>query len=193
MRVSMRCGAARPARLRGAVRVVPTPARAAPALCCSRRFGRCARLDQGCAARLVAAAAAAEGEPEPASLHSAAEAEVEPQKRRQRAPHVGVRGEKTADGKPKPDERTVADLVERGWFESEEAVMHVLGRASKRARSRFPYETAQPAADWLETMLGLVQLKGGLLPAAKAVKACPQLLCQDAATLQRNWDALTLA
>ncbi len=103
-----------------------------------------------------------------------------------------MRGEKTADGKPKPDERTVADLVERGWFESEEAVMHVLGRASKRARSRFPYETAQPAADWLETMLGLVQLKGGLLPAAKAVKACPQLLCQDAATLQRNWDALTL-
>jgi hypothetical protein len=189
MRVSVRCGVARPAQLRGAARSVLLLQRVAPASRGSQRFGRCARLDQGCAARLVVAA---EGEPEPAALHSAAEGEAEPQKRRRkRAPNVGERGETTADGKPEPDERTVEDLVRRGWFESEEDAEALLTR-KKSQHQRFPYETAQPAADWLETMLGLVQLKGGLLPAAKAVKACPQLLCQDAATLQRNWDALTL-
>jgi hypothetical protein len=105
---------------------------------------------------------------------------------------VGELGEKTADGKPKPDERTVADLVGRGWFKSEDEVLQVLGRASKHGGNRFPYETAKPVADWLEATLGLEPLKGGVLPAAKAVKACPQLLQLDAATLQRKWDALTL-
>jgi hypothetical protein len=52
--------------------------------------------------------------------------------------------------------------------------------------------SAKPAADWLEARLGLELLKGGVLPAAKAVKSYPGLLCRDAATLQRNWDALTL-
>jgi hypothetical protein len=118
--------------------------------------------------------------------------QAKPQKRRQRAPRVGELGEKTVDGKPKPDERTVEDLVRRGWFESEDEVLQVLGKASKRSGSRFPYETAEPAADWLEATLGLEQLKGGLLPAAKAVKAFPELLYRDAATLQRKWDALTL-
>jgi hypothetical protein len=189
MSAGVRCGAARPVQLRGAARSVLLLQRVAPASRGSQRFGRCARLDQGCAARLVVAA---EGEPEPAALHSAAEGEAEPQKRRRkRAPNVGERGETTADGKPEPDERTVEDLVRRGWFESEEDAEALLTR-KKSQHQRFPYETAQPAADWLETMLGLVQLKGGLLPAAKAVKACPQLLCQDAATLQRSWDALTL-
>jgi hypothetical protein len=189
MRVSVRCGAARPVQLRGAAKTVPAPARAAPALRCSPRFGRRACLDQGCAPRLVAAAA--KGEPEPAALHSAAEGEDELQKRRQRAPRVGELNEKTADGKPKPDERTVADLLERGWFKTEEAAVALLTRAPSRIQ-RFPYETAKPAADWLEATLGAEPLKGGVLPAAKAVKACPQLLCQDAATLQRNWDALML-
>jgi hypothetical protein len=97
----------------------------------------------------------------------------------------------TADGKPKPDEHTVADLVERGWFKTEEAAVALLTRAPSRIQ-RFPYETAKPAADWLEATLGLELLKGGVLPAAKAVKAFPDLLYQDAATLQRKWDALTL-
>ncbi len=166
-----------------------TRERVLPASRGSQRFGRRARLGQGCAPRLVAAAA--KGEPEPAALHSAAEGEAEPKKRRQKAPNTGVRGEKTADGRPKPDERTVADLVRRGWLESEEATVAVLTRAQSR-QHRFPYETAKPAADWLEATLGPEPLKGGVLPAAKVVKAFPELLCLDAAALQRKWDALTL-
>jgi hypothetical protein len=104
---------------------------------------------------------------------------------------VGKTGEKTADGKPKPDKRTVADLVRRGWFESEQAAVALLTRG-KTGVNRYPSETAKPAADWLEATLGRVLLKGGLLPAAKAVKRFPDLLYQDTATLQRKWDALTL-
>ena len=111
---------------------------------------------------------------------------------RRKAPNVGELGEKTADGKPKPDERTVADLMERGWFESEEDAVALLTRAQTR-ESRCPYETAKPAADWLDATLGLEPLKGGVLPAAKAVKGFPDLLQLDAATLQRKWDALTLS
>jgi hypothetical protein len=191
MRVSVRCGAARPVQLRGAAKPVPTPARVAPAARCSQLFGRRARLDQGCAARLVAAAAA-EGEPEPAPPRSASEGEAEPQKRRRkRAPNVGEYGETTADGKPEPDERTVEDLVVRGWFESEEDAVALLTRMKSR-KERFLYETAKPAADWLEATLGPEPLKGGVLPAAKVVQRFPDLLRQDAATLQRKWVALTL-
>jgi hypothetical protein len=85
----------------------------------------------------------------------------------------------------------VADLVRRGWFESEEDAEALLTRKKSR-KERFPYETAKPAADWLEATLGLELLKGGVLPAAKAVNLFPELLCQDAAALQRKWDALTL-
>jgi hypothetical protein len=152
----------------------------------SLRCGRRARLDQGCAPRLVAAAAA-KGEPEPADGEAA---QAEPLPRRQRAPYP-TRGETTADGKPKPDERTVADLVRRGWFESEEDAVALLTKTPSR-ESRFPYETAKPAADWLEATLGPEPLKGGVLPAAKAVKRFPDLLYQDAATLQRKWDGLML-
>ena len=99
--------------------------------------------------------------------------------------------EKTADGKPKPDERTVADLVRRGWCETEEAAVALLTRG--KTVNRFAFETAKPAADWLEATLGLEPVKGGVLPAAKAVKADPSLLTKDAAALQRKWDALTLS
>ena len=47
---------------------------------------------------------------------------------RRRAPRVGQPGETTADGKPQPDERTVADLVRRGWFKSEEEAVALLTR-----------------------------------------------------------------
>ncbi len=85
----------------------------------------------------------------------------------------------------------MADLVRRGWFESEEDAVALLTKTPSR-ESRFPYDTAKPAADWLEARLGSVPVKGGVLPAAKAVKADPSLLAKDAATLQRKWDALTL-
>ena len=117
---------------------------------------------------------------------------AEPLVRKRRAPKVGVLNEKTADGKPKPDERTVADLVRRGWFESEEAAVALLTRAKSR-KERFPFETAGRAADWLEATLGPEPMKDGLCPAVKAVKGYPELLCQDAAALQRKWDVLTLS
>ena len=136
------------------------------------------QLGQGCAARHAATAAgdddSGRGPP------------------RKRAPHPGKRGEKTADGKPKPDERTVADLVRRCWFKSEEAAVALLTRKKSRSE-RFPFETAESTADWLEATLGPEPVKDGLCPAAKAVKGDPTLLYQDATTLQRKWDALTLS
>ena len=59
-------------------------------------------------------------------------AQPEPLRRRRRAPNVGEPGETTADGKPKPDERTVADLVRRGWFKSEEEAVALLTRTESR-------------------------------------------------------------
>jgi hypothetical protein len=175
------------ALLRGAAALVLAPQRVLAAGAGAQAAAELTRrLDQGCAARHAATAAG--DEPGGLLRGTAADASVAP---RRRARHAGVRGEKTADGKPKPDERTVADLVERGWFKTEEAVVALLTRG-KTGHSRFAFETAKPAADWLEATLGLELLKGGVLPAAKAVKAFPDLLYQDAATLQRKWDALTL-
>jgi hypothetical protein len=86
----------------------------------------------------------------------------------------------------------VADLVQRGWVESEEAAVALLTRG-KTTVSRYAFETAEPAADWLEATLGPEPVKDGLCPAAKVVCRFPVLLQQDAATLQRKWDALTLS
>ena len=142
MRACVRCGALRPApaQLCGAVRLLAAPVRVAPASRGSRGAGRRARLGQGCAARLSAAAAAAEGEPGPAAPQpgpvahrgrggprKAADGEAAPLARRQRAPYP-KRGEKTADGRPKPNERTVAYLVDLGWFKSEKEVVALLTR-----------------------------------------------------------------
>ena len=104
---------------------------------------------------------------------------------------MGEPGETTEDGRPKPDERTVADLVRRGWCASEEAAVALLTRG-KTGLNRYAFETAEPTADWLEATLGHEPVKGGLCPAARAVKRVPVFLYQDAATLQRKWDALTL-
>ena len=174
--------------------------------------------DQGCAVRLVVAfAAQAEpprrrGRPRKTVDTEAVQAEpvartrragnagervadlagkAKPPPRKRRAPKVGKLGEKTAAGRPKPDERTVADLVRRGWFVSEEAAVALLTRA-KSSQHRYAVETAEPAADWLEATLGPEPVKDGLCP-AKAVCRFPVLLHQDAATLQRKWDALTLS
>ena len=135
------------------------------------------RLSQGCTARRVATAAGLEPGREPS---------------KKRAPNVGKLGEKTADGRPKPDERTVADLVRRGWFVLEEAAVALLTRR-KTNLSRYVFETAESAADWLEATLGPEPVKDGLCPAAKAVKRDPNLLYRDADTVQRRWDALTLS
>jgi hypothetical protein len=143
------------------------------------------RLDQGCAARHAATAAG--DEPGPLLRGAAADVSVAP---RRRAPHAGTLNEKTTDGKPKPDERTVADLVGRGWFESEEDAVALLTR-KKSQKHRYPSETAKPAADWLEATLGRVRVKG-VLPAAKVLALYPDLLQYDAATLRHKWDALTL-
>ena len=117
--------------------------------------------------------------------------EASPLPRKKRAPKVGKLGEKTADGKPKPDERTVADLVRRGWFKSEEAVVALLTRGNANHK-RYAFETAERAADWLEATLGHEPVKGGLCPAARVVTGSPGLLAYDVPTLQRKWDALTL-
>ena len=146
------------------------------------------RLGEGCAARNAATAAG--GEPG-AQLRTHGAATDAAAQRRRKAPNTGVRGEVTADGRPKPDERTVADLLERGWFETEEDAVALLTRLPSREH-RFAFETAKPAADWLEATLGREPLKAGVLPAAKAVNRFPELLCYDAATLQRKWAALTL-
>ena len=179
---ALRCAAA---LLRGAAGLALAPQRVLAAGAGAQAAAELARrLDQGCAARHASTAAG--GEP-PRAHGAAADAAAQ---RRQRAPYP-TRGEKTADGKPKPAKRTVADLVERGWFKSEEAAVALLTRG-KTGHNRFAFETAKPAADWLDATLGLEPLKGGVLPAAKAVKAFPDLLFRDPATLQRNWDALTL-
>jgi hypothetical protein len=175
------------ALLRGGVGLALAPQRVLAAGAGAQAAAELARgLGQGCAARH--AATAAEGDTGVPFRGTAADVSVAP---RRRARHAGKLGEKTADGKPKPDECTVADLVGRGWSESEDAVVALLTR-NMTGRSRFPFETAKPAADWLEATLGLEPLKSGLLPAAKAVKAAPLLLCCDEVTLQRKWDALTL-
>ena len=124
-------------------------------------------------------------------LSGLAGGEASPLSRKKRAPRVGVLNEKTAAGRPKPDERTVADLVRRGWLKSEEEAVALLTRA-KSSRNRYAFETAEPAADWLETTLGPGPVKNGLCPAARVVKRDPFLLTNGTASLQRKWDALTL-
>ena len=141
---------------------------------------------QGEATHAVGRRQAAEG----SELFAGEPAQPTPVAPKRRAPNTGKYGETTADGRPLPDERTVADLVRRGWFNSEQAAVALLTRASSRTE-RFPFETAEHAADWLEATLGPEPVKDGLCPAARAVRSFPNLLYKDAATLQRKWDALT--
>ena len=171
----------------GAVALCAPRRRAAPAA--RRRSGAERVAARRAAASLDGAARRGGGRAHHATGAEALQAQPPASKRR--APKVCKCGEKTADGKPKPDERTVADLVRRGWFKSEEATVALLTRG-KGNGSRFPFETAEPAADWLEATLGPEPVKDRLCPAAKAVKGEPLLLARDEAMLQRKWDALTL-
>jgi len=147
------------------------------------------------AAALVAAASGGEAAPGPAPparrVKGSASVDAEaPLKAKRRARHSGEHGEKTAQGKPKPDEPTVELLTRRpGWFESEDEAVAVLTRA-KTGHNRFPLKTALRMVDWLEATLGPEPVKDGMCPGARAVKVYPDLLTKDAATLQRNWEAL---
>jgi hypothetical protein len=103
-----------------------------------------------------------------------------------RAPNVGVYGEKTASGRPEPDERTVSRLVELGWWATPEAAE--AGLASGKALNRFPYETAGPAIDWLIETLGEGEHRSGRSCAAQAVFQWPRILTRSTSALQAGWE-----
>jgi hypothetical protein len=103
-----------------------------------------------------------------------------------RAPKVGVCGEKTASGRPKPDERTLARLVELGWWATPEVAEAALTKGKNG--SRFPYETASPAIDWLSETLGEGKHRSGRSFAAQAVFQWPLILAYNTSVLQTGWE-----
>ena len=105
-----------------------------------------------------------------------------------RAPKVGVCGEKTASGRPKPDERTVARLVELGWWATPEAAEAALTRV--KTHSRFAYETAGPVIDWLAETLGEGEHRSGRSCAAHAVCKFPLILTHSTSALQAGWETV---
>ena len=111
--------------------------------------------------------------------------------RGKRAPNTGVHGEKTASGRPKPDVRTVARLVELGWWATAEEAEAALTR--RKGTERFPFETAGPAIDWLFDTLGEEEHSGGMSCAAFAVCKEPRLLVNSTAVMQRGWETVVLS
>ena len=107
------------------------------------------------------------------------------------ASHGGMHGEKTASGRPKPDVRTVARLVELGWWDTAEAAEAVLTR--RKSNSRFPFETAGPAIDWLLNRLGEKKHSSGMPCSARAVYRYPLILTYITSVLQRGWELVTLS
>jgi hypothetical protein len=97
-----------------------------------------------------------------------------------------VHGEKTASGRPKPDERTVARLVELGWFGTAEAAEALL--TERYVNNRFSYETAGPAIDWLIDTLGEEEHSSGRCCAAHAVNKFPLILTRSTSALRRSWE-----
>ena len=104
---------------------------------------------------------------------------------------MGVQGETTASGRPKPDVRTVARLVELGWWARAEKAEAALTR--RETHSRFAYETAGPVIDWLVETLGLGEHRSGRCCAAQAIHKYPDMLASTTSTLQRGWDTLVLS
>ena len=104
---------------------------------------------------------------------------------------MGVQGETTATGRPKPDVRTVARLVELGWWGTAEAAEAALTR--RKVTDRFAYETAGPAIDWLVETLGLEEHRSGRCCAAQAIHKNPLVLAFSTSTLQRGWETLVLS
>ena len=107
------------------------------------------------------------------------------------ASHAGVRGEKTASGRPKPDVRTVARLVELGWLDTAEAAEAVLTK--RQVRNRFSFETAGPAINWLLNTLGEEKHSSGRCLAAHAAFTFPTILTLSLSLLQRGWELVTFS
>jgi len=123
-----------------------------------------------------------------ASLEAATPAEPAPRRPRGRPPKFGVTGEKTANGRPLPDPRTVALLIRPGWFADELDVFSSLCRA--RINNRYPYEAAKPALDWLYARLGDEPSLKGRCATARAVALGPMVLTRDVESLQASWEWL---
>ena len=134
--------------------------------------------------------AAAQGDADGDAASSAA-SEARAPTRRKKAPRVGTLNEKTASGRPKPDVRTVARLVELGWWDTAEAAEAVLTR--RKTKSRYTFETAGPAIDWLLNTLGGEKHSSGRCLAAHAVFSIPLILTYNASALQRGWELVTLS
>ena len=203
--VLLRCGPPRvaPVQLRGAVRMAPARWRAAAVVSGRGSAALLARrATWGPVVWASASADAAGGPPAaPATVQRLSAAptngnapETAPPlapkpARKRRAKAMGKPGETTADGRPKPDERTVADLVRRGWFKSEAAAVAVLTRA-KATSSRYPFHTAGPVADWLAEKMACVPAKDGVSAAARTISKSPGVLGRSVEGLQRGWDML---
>ena len=95
-------------------------------------------------------------------------------------------GEKTASGRPKPDELTVARLVELGWWATPEEAEARLTRGT--GHNRFAYETASLALDWLIETLGEEEHRSGRSCAAHAVFQDPHILARSTSQLQAGWE-----
>ena len=200
------CGVASrllPAQLRGTVRAVPA-CRGAALL---PRVGGATmmRLGRSRVARLAASAdAASPALPAPVRRRRrAAESGLEAleggqaptaeTKVRRRRPHraPGVIGETTPEGKPKPDERTVAHLVRRGVFASEEEAVAALTRVNNK--HRFLYETAGPAIDWLLVCLADTPVVGNRSGVTRCVAKHPRVLTYSVDILRTGWATLVMA
>jgi hypothetical protein len=85
--------------------------------------------------------------------------------------------------------RTVARLVELGWWATPEAAEAGLTRGL--GHHRFAYETAGPALDWLLETLGEGEHRSGRSCAAQAVFKAPRILTRSTSQLQAGWEMVT--
>ena len=104
---------------------------------------------------------------------------------------MGVLNEKTASGRPKPDVRTVARLVELGWWDTAEEAEAMLTR--HKTANRYAFETAGPAINWLNNTLGDEKHSSGRPCAAHTVHRFPEVLTRSVSVLQRGWEVVTLS
>ena len=123
-----------------------------------------------------------------AGLAAPAAGAAPPRARAKRAPNAGVHGEKTASGRPKPDERTVARLLELGWWATAEEAEVRLTRG--KGPERYAYETAGPAIDWLIETLGEGKHPSSSKRscAAHAVFKHPHILTHSTSAIQAGWE-----
>ena len=118
-------------------------------------------------------------------LESEARAPVKVKRRPRR---VGKIGEKTPQGRPKPDERTVAYLVLRGVYVSDSAAVAALTRL--KTKHRYVYETAGPAIDWLLHRLAALPVVRGRSGVTRTVTKHPRVLTYSLDVLNNGWATL---